>query len=434
MKPVELPAEKWEQIGFSAIIVLGEDGSKPVDDSKYGKKMEDRLVYMDYSSTTPVDQRVIEVMIPYFNRDFGNASSKTHAWGWTSEEAVEIARNQVAEGIGIDPGELIFTSGATESINLAIKGVFERFGKRGKHYISAKTEHRAVLDCMDWIEKMGGEVSWLPTDKKGGVNPDQLRNLIRPDTIMVSLMWGNNETGHLYPINSISKVCKDKGVLFFSDATQAVGKIPVFPREMGVDLLAFSAHKFYGPKGVGGLYVSSHNPRVKITPQIHGGGHQDDMRSGTLNVPGIVGMGAAIQLAQREMKNEAIVLKQYRDQLENELKKSLEGVVVNGDVDNRLPHISNLSFEMVRASDLLGKIGNCIALSSGSACTSGSGRPSHVLRTMGYSEDRASGGVRFSLGRYTTEEDVVFTVETIAELVGQLRKINPMWEILKNKK
>lgn len=387
----------------------------------------DKAIYLDYSSTTPVDPRVMEVMKPYFTDFFGNASSKSHSFGWVAEEAVARAGEELARLLSVSPEELYFTSGATESINLAIKGVFELYGRKGKHIISSKSEHRAVLDCLEWVEKRGGEVSWLEVGPQGEIDLDQLAGEIRIDTVMVCLMWGNNETGALHPIEKIGSICREQGVLFFSDATQSVGKIPVHPKLEQVDILAFSGHKFYGPKGVGGIYVSSKNPRVKLQPLIHGGGQQGGVRAGTLNVPGIVGLGAAAAIAEKDLNSESQKLKELRNHLESELTQRIPSLWINGGEAERLPFISNISFKGVRSSDFLGKVGNTLAVSSGSACNSANARSSHVLRSMNLEEERLQSAFRFSLGRFTTEEEIKNTVDIVVDKINYLRSINPLW-------
>lgn len=369
-------------------------------------------------------------MLPYFTEHFGNASSKTHSYGWLAEEAIELARNLISTFLKTNPNEIIFTSGATESVNLAIKGVFQLYQFKGKHIISAKTEHRAVLDCLDWAKKNGAEVSWLNVSPSGQINPDELVSTIRKDTILVSLMWANNETGVIYPVEEIGKICRESGVLFFSDATQAVGKIDVQPKASMVDLIAFSAHKFYGPKGVGGLYLSSENPRVKLLPQIHGGGHQHNLRSGTLNVAGIAGMGKAAELAICKMQDESKKLKILRDALEQSILSSIPETKIFGDLQNRLPHVSNIGFHHIRASELLGNICGKIAASSGSACTSGSGKPSHVLQNMGIEKDWSETAIRFSLGRFTSDKDIQRSISIFTDSCSALREQNPVWNML----
>ncbi|TVR80344.1 MAG: cysteine desulfurase [Saprospirales bacterium] len=392
--------------------------------------MDHKPIYLDYCSTTPVDPHVLEEMLPYFTDHFGNSSSKTHSYGWLAEEAVELASSRMGSLLEVNTNEVVFTSGATESVNLAIKGVLQLYHTKGRHIISAKTEHRAVLDCLEWAEKNGAEVSWLSVSKDGKIDLEELSDAIRKDTILVALMWANNETGVIHPMAKIGKICREAGVLLFSDATQAVGKIEVLPKSSMVDLVAFSAHKFYGPKGVGGLYVSSNNPRVKLSPQIHGGGHQSNLRSGTLNVAGIVGMGKAAEVAKQSMLGEAQRLKKLRNLLELSVLKYIPESKIFGDTQNRLPHVTNIGFHHIRSSDLLGKICSKIATSSGSACSSGTGKPSHVLQNMGIEKEWAETAVRFSLGSLTGEEDIRQTINILVESCAELRKNNPVWNMI----
>lgn len=390
------------------------------------------IIYLDHAATTPVDPRVVEAMIPFFTEKPGNAASRHHAFGWMAEEAVEQAREEIASLVAADSREIIFTSGATESDNLAIKGVFEKYHRKGSHVVTVKTEHNAVLDACRGIEKKGGTVTYLEAGADGLIDLDLLREAIRPDTVLVSVMWANNETGVIQPMREIGDICAEKGVLLMSDATQAVGKIPVNPREAGVHLMAFTAHKLYGPKGVGALYISRRQPRVKISQQIEGGGHEQGMRSGTLNVPGIVGFGKAAAIAREEMAMEEKRLSGLRDKLENTLLERLEESYVNGHRRNRLPHISNMSFKYVDGENLMMKVNQTIAVSSGSACTSASLEPSHVLRAMGMTDDMAHAAIRFSLGRFTTEKEVDQAVEAVVEGVNHLRELSPVWEMYKD--
>ncbi len=381
------------------------------------------IIYLDCSATTPLDPRVFREMEPFFINHFGNASSTNHAYGKKANTAFELALDRVAELLFVNPGELIFTSGATESVNLAIKGVFERYAARGKHFISAKTEHRAVLDCLEWVEKKGGQVSWLAVDKKGGIDLDELQATIKKETVMVCLMWGNNETGHIHPIEKIGEICREKGVLFFSDATQSTGKIETHPKSSHVDLMAFSAHKFYGPKGVGGLYVSGKNPRVKLRPQIQGGGQQDNRRAGTLNIPGIVGLGAAASLAKSEMVSDSRKSRELILSLHNYLLQELQPMCVNGGTEHKLPHILNLSFKNIRSKDFLNEVEGSLALSSGSACSTRNYRVSHVLRAMQLIDWKVQSALRFSIGKFTDREDVLKAGEITVDTVNQLRKL-----------
>ncbi|MDB5248238.1 MAG: cysteine desulfurase, IscS subfamily [Segetibacter sp.] len=387
-------------------------------------------VYLDNNATTPCDPRVVEAMIPYFTENFGNAASRNHPFGWAAEEAVDYAREQVAKLVGADPKEIIFTSGATEADNLAIKGVFEMYASKGNHIITATTEHKAVLDTCKHIEKLGGEVTYLQVKADGLIDLAELEAAIRPTTILVSIMYGNNEIGVIQPIREISAIAKRHGVLFFTDAVQAVGKIPVDVQKDGIDLMAFTAHKMYGPKGIGAMYVRRKNPRVKVTAQIDGGGHERGMRSGTLNVPGIVGFGKAAELARLEMDQDASRLSKLRDKLESELCQ-IEETYVNGNREHRLPHVANISFKHVEGEGLLMGFNKNIALSSGSACTSASLEPSYVLKALGLGDDLAHSSLRFGLGRFTTEEQIDYTIEHVRNTVLKLREMSPLWEMYK---
>jgi len=393
--------------------------------------MDKKLIYLDNNATTPTDPRVVEAMLPYFNQFHGNAASRNHPFGWKAEEGVDEARQQIAELIQADPREIIFTSGATESDNLALKGVFEMYSRKGNHIITLKTEHKAVLDSCKKIEKMGGEVTYLDVMDDGLVDLEALEAAIKENTILVSIMYANNETGVIQPMKEIGEICARKGVLFMSDATQAVGKIPVHPKELGIHLMAFTGHKMYGPKGVGVLYVNRKNPRVKVTAQIDGGGHERGMRSGTLNVPGIVGMGKAAKLARLEMEEEAKRLSQLRDKLESSLMNNLEEVYVNGNRDHRMPHVSNISFKHVEGEGLMMTFNQNIGVSSGSACTSASLEPSYVLIALGLGDDLAHSSIRFSLGRFTTEEEIDQTIEQVTNGVNHMRDLSPIWEMYK---
>jgi cysteine desulfurase len=386
-------------------------------------------IYMDYSATTPVDPRVLERMLPFFRDTFGNAASRSHAFGWTAEAAVEHAREQVAALIAASPKEILWTSGSTEGNNLAIKGVAQMYRQKGNHLITATTEHKAVFDPMKNLESQGFEVTFLPVDRKGHVDFDQLAAAITERTILVSLMAANNEIGTLHPLEKIGALCKEKGVLFHSDATQAAGKVPLDVEAQHVDLLSLSAHKFYGPKGVGCLYVRRKNPRVRLTAQMDGGGHERGMRSGTLNVPGIVGMGAAAAFAKAEMSAEAQRLSALRDRLQARLLKALPDAVVNGDEQARLPHLTNVSFPYVEGESLIMGIKD-IAVSSGSACTSASLEPSYVLKSLGLGDELAHSSIRFSLGRFTTAEEVDFAADRVIAEVLRLRAMSPLWEMV----
>ena len=377
-------------------------------------------IYLDNNATTQMDEKVWEAMNPFFIKHFGNASSRSHAFGWEAQEAVDIAREQVSKLINCEPKEIIFTSGATESCNLALKGVFEMYASKGNHIITATTEHNAVLDSCQHIEKMGGEVTYLNVDPDGLINLKELENAITPQTILVSIMYANNETGVIQPIKQIGEIAKKHGVLFFTDATQAAGKITLNVLDEFIDLMAFSAHKMYGPKGVGALYVRRKNPRVRLTAQLDGGGHERDMRSGTLNVPGIVGFGEACQLCRISVEAESVRIKKLRDILENELLL-LEGVSWNGSRENRLPNVSNLSFNKTDGDNLLIELSKDIALSSGSACSSASPEPSHVLIGMGLTEDSARSAIRFSLGRFTEQTEIDYVITCVKEALLKIK-------------
>ena len=392
---------------------------------------QNNLIYLDYNATTPTDPRVVDKMLPYFYEIPGNAASLSHPFGWQAEEAVKIARQQIADLIKVEAKEIVFTSGATESDNLALKGIFEMYHRSGNHIITLKSEHKAVLDTCEKIEKMGGKVTYLDVNDKGLVNLKELENAITDKTILISVMWANNEIGVIQPMKEIGEICQRKGVLLMSDATQAVGKIYINPKEVGVHLMAFTGHKMYGPKGVGALYVCSKNPRVKVTEQINGGGHERGMRSGTLNVPGIVGFGAAAQIAKEELETEAERLSALRDRLESELL-TIEETYINGDAENRLPHVTNLAFKYVEGEGLMSTFNQSIALASGSACTSASIDPSHVLMALGVGEDMAHSSIRFSLGRFTTEEEIGRAIELVKKGVSKMRERNPVWEMFKD--
>ncbi len=388
------------------------------------------MIYLDNNATTPCDPRVVEAMLPYFYEHPGNAASRSHPFGWVAEEAVDYAREQIAQLIQVDPKEVIFTSGATEADNLALKGVYEMYKRKGNHIITVRTEHKAVLDTCDHLEKNGAEITYLNVQHDGRINLEELEAAIKPSTILVSVMWANNETGVIQPMKEIGEICAKHGVLFFSDATQAVGKIPVDPKATGVHLMAFTAHKMYGPKGVGALYVSRKNPRVKVTAQMDGGGHERGMRSGTLNVPGIVGFGKAAELARLEMDQDAARLSQLRDRLQQGLM-ALEETVINGNVDHRMPHVANISFKHVEGEGLMMTFNQTIALSSGSACTSASLEPSYVLVSMGLGDDLAHSSLRMSLGRFSTSEDVEEAITLISAGVNHMRELSPIWEMYK---
>lgn len=390
-----------------------------------------RLIYLDNNATTPTDPRVVDAMLPFFHNVPGNAASRNHPFGWAAEEAVDYARDQIAKLLDADSREIIFTSGATESDNLALKGVFEMYKKKGNHIITLKTEHKAVLDSCKKIEKMGGEVTYLDVDDKGLINLHELEAAIKPETIMISVMWANNETGVIQPMKEIGEMCAKHGVLFMSDATQAVGKIKTHPKELGIHLMAFTSHKMYGPKGVGALFVNRKNPRVKVTSQMDGGGHERGMRSGTLNVPGIVGFGAAAEIARKEMDADAARLSVLRDKLEKAFMDNLEEVYVNGDPNHRMPHVCNISFKHVEGEGLMMTFNQEVGVSSGSACTSASLEPSYVLIAYGLGDDLAHSSIRFSLGRFTTDEDIDETIALVSKGVTHMRDLSPIWEMYK---
>jgi cysteine desulfurase len=392
---------------------------------------EPMRVYLDNNSTTPCDPRVVDTMVPYFYQKPGNSASRNHPFGWEAEEGVDYAREQIAALLKVDPKEIIFTSGATESDNLAIKGVFEMYRSKGNHIITVTTEHKAVLDTCDKLTEAGAEITYLKVAEDGLIDLAELEAAIKPTTILVSVMWANNETGVIQPMKEIGDICEKHGVLFMSDATQAVGKIPTYPKETGVHLMAWTSHKMYGPKGVGALYVSRKSPRVKVTAQMDGGGHERGMRSGTLNVPGIVGFGKAAEIARLEMHADAERLSKLRDKLERELTSRLEECYINGNVNHRMPHVTNISFKHVEGEGLMMTFNQNIAVSSGSACTSASLEPSYVLVALGLGDDLAHSSIRFSLGRFTTEEEVDFAVEKLVAGVNHMRDLSPIWEMYK---
>jgi cysteine desulfurase len=387
-------------------------------------------IYMDNHATTPVDPRVLEAMLPYFTQQFGNAASRNHVFGWTAEEAVENARAQIARLINASPKEIVFTSGATESDNLALKGVAEMYREKGNHIITQVTEHKAVLDTCKRLEKYGYQVTYLPVDREGRVDPDDVRRAITPKTILISIMYANNEIGVIQPIEEIGRIAKEHGVLFHVDGVQAVGKIPVDVQKDGIDLLSISAHKIYGPKGVGALYVRRKDPRVQLAAVIDGGGHERGMRSGTLNVPGIVGLGKACEICQQEMPTESERLRALRDRLKDGILSRLDEVYINGSMKYRLPNNLNLSFAYVEGESLLMGI-NDVAVSSGSACTSATLEPSYVLKALGVGEDLAHTSIRFGLGRFNTEEEVDYVIERVVETVNRLRELSPLYELAK---
>ena len=391
---------------------------------------EPRMIYFDNNATTPTDPRVVEAMLPYFYEMPGNAASRNHPFGWQAEGAVDTAREQIADLLKVSAKEIIFTSGATEADNLALKGVYEMYARKGNHIITVATEHKAVLDSCKKIEKLGGEVTYLNVGNDGLIDLAELEAAITDKTILISVMWANNETGVIQPMKEIGAICEKHGVLFMSDATQAVGKIPTYPKEIGVHLMAFTGHKMYGPKGVGCLYVNRKNPRVKVTAQMDGGGHERGMRSGTLNVPAIVGMGKAAAIAKEEMAEEAVRLAALRDKLVKGLCE-IEETYINGNVENRMPHVANISFKHVEGEGLMMTFNQELAVSSGSACTSASLEPSYVLVALGLGDDLAHSSIRFSLGRFSTEEEVDLTIKSLTAGVKHMRDLSPIWEMYK---
>ncbi len=387
-------------------------------------------IYMDNHATTPVDPRVLQEMLPYFNETFGNAASRNHAFGWAAEEAVEQARERIARLIGATTKEIIFTSGATESDNLAIKGVAEMYKEKGNHIITAVTEHKAVLDTGKRMEKNGFRVTYMPVLKDGLVDLDDLKRAMDDKTILVTLMAANNEIGVLQPLAEIGKLCKERGVIFHTDSTQAIGKIPIDVNKMGIDLASISAHKMYGPKGVGALYVRRKNPRVQLVAQMDGGGHERGMRSGTLNVPGIVGLGKACEICMNEMPEESCKLAGLRNRLKDKLMSELDEVYINGSQEHRLPNNLNISFAYVEGESLLMGI-NDIAVSSGSACTSATLEPSYVLKALGTGDELAHSSIRFGLGRFNTAEEVDYVADKVIDTVKRLRELSPLYEMAK---
>ncbi|NBX93109.1 MAG: IscS subfamily cysteine desulfurase [Proteobacteria bacterium] len=387
-------------------------------------------IYLDNNSTTPIDLRVVEAMMPYLTEKFGNAASRSHAYGWECEEAVEKARAQIGKLIGAQAKEIAFTSGATESINIAIKGAFEMYGEKGNHVITCVTEHKATLDSAKYIEKHGANVTYLPVNSLGQINLEELKKAITPQTILISLMHANNEMGTIHPIEEIGKIAKEKGILFHVDAAQTAGKVPVDVAKMGIDILSLSGHKLYGPKGIGALYVRRNNPRVRLAPVIHGGGHERGLRSGTLNVPAIVGLGKAAEIAMMEMETEFKRVRELRNRLYRGITKELDEVYLNGHPEDRLPNNLNLSFAYVEGEALMMGFKE-LAVSSGSACTSASLEPSYVLKAMGVGEELAHTSIRFGLGRFTTPEEVDFAVEKVVATVKRLRDLSPLYEMAK---
>jgi len=388
-----------------------------------------RSVYLDNNATTPVDPRVLEAMLPFFKENFGNAASRNHRFGWVADQAVEKAREQVAQVVGATGKAIVWTSGSTEGNNLAIQGVAGMYADKGKHLITCRIEHKAVIDPFKYLESKGYEVTWLEPDPKGRVSVDQVRAAMRPDTILVSMMFANNEIGTINPIAEIGALCKERDVLFHTDATQAFGKVLIDVEAMGVDLLSMSGHKIYGPKGVGALYVRRRKPRVRLQPLLHGGGHERGMRSGTLNVPGIVGLGTAAEIALQDMPKESVRIGRLRDRLWAGLSEHLTDIHRNGDPEHSLPNTLNVSFLYVEGESLMMGFSD-IAVSSGSACTSASLEPSYVLKGLGLGDDIAHSSIRFSLGRFTTEEEIDYTIDQVVKCVNHLRKMSPLFEMV----
>ena len=387
-------------------------------------------IYLDNHATTRMDPRVLDAMMPYFTEYFGNAASRNHEFGWVAEQAVDKARKQIADLIGTTPREIIFTSGATESNNLAIKGVAEMYDEKGNHIITAATEHKAVLDTCKKLEKNGCRVTYLPLKGDGLIDLEMLKESFTDKTILVSIMYANNEIGVIQPIAEIGKMCRERGVLFHTDGVQAIGKVPVNVNTDNIDIMSITAHKLYGPKGVGALYVRRKSPRVQITAQMDGGGHERGMRSGTLNVPGIVGLGEACAIAHREMPEEMTRLRGLRDRLKNKLEAGLDEVFINGSMEHRLPHNLNMSFLYVEGESLLMGI-NDVAVSSGSACTSATLEPSYVLKALGLGDDLAHSSIRFGIGRFNTEEEIDYVADKLIDVVSKLRELSPLYEMVK---
>src|SRR5499426_408664 len=387
-------------------------------------------IYMDYHATTPVDPRVVDAMLPYFSQKFGNSASRNHSFGWEAEEAIEAARKQVADLIGANAKELIFTSGATESNNLAIKGAAEMYREKGNHIITCVTEHKAVVDTCKKLEKQGLRVTYLPVQKDGRISLDELRASITDKTILITIMTANNEIGVIQPIAEIGAIAKEKGILFHTDAVQMVGKVPFNVNDLKVDMASISAHKMYGPKGVGALYVRRRNPRVLLAPIIDGGGHERGMRSGTLNVTGIVGFGKAAELCKQEMAADSERLRGLRDYLNEKLHENLDEIYINGSMEHRLPQNLNISFAYVEGESLLMGI-NDVAVSSGSACTSASLEPSYVLKALGAGDDLAHSSIRFGLGRWSTDDEVDYVIDKLTTVVTRLREMSPLYELAK---
>ena len=385
-------------------------------------------IYMDNHATTKTDPRVVEAMLPYFSDVFGNAASRNHSFGWAAEQAVEHAREVIARAINADPKEIVFTSGATESNNLAIKGVAEMYAEKGNHIITCVTEHKAILDPCKKLERQGFDVTWLPVLPSGRIDLEALKAAITPKTILISIMHANNEIGVIQPVEEIGRIAEEHGILFHTDATQTVGKIPVDVQKQNIHLLSFSGHKIYGPKGVGILYVRRRKPRIRVTPILDGGGHERGMRSGTLNVTGIVGLGKAVELCMEEMESETKRLSTMRDYLRKKLFDNIPEIFENGDPAHKLPHSLNVSFTYVEGESLLMGIGD-VAVSSGSACTSASLEPSYVLKSLGLGDELAHSSIRFGLGRFNTQEEVDYVADKLIHVVARLREMSPLWEM-----
>ncbi len=385
-------------------------------------------IYLDNHSTSPCDPRVVDAMVPYLSEHFGNAASKSHSFGWTAEEAVDVARERIAHLLGATPKEIIFTSGATEGNNMALKGAMEFYASKGKHLITSPIEHKAVVDTARWLERNGCEVTWLNVDEDGLINPEDVRAAIRPDTVLVSLMHGNNEIGVLNPVAEIGKICKEEGVLFHTDAAQSVGRVSIDVNRDGIDLLSLSAHKMYGPKGIGALYVRRKAPRVRLAPLFHGGGHERGMRSGTLPVHQIVGLGMAAHLCAEELEQEYSKTVALRDRLLAKLSAHVPEILVNGSMDHRLPGNLNVSFTYVEGESMLMALRD-VAVSSGSACTSSSLEPGYVLRAIGLEDENAHSSIRFGIGRFNTEAEIDAVADLVITAVERLRALSPLWEM-----
>ncbi len=409
---------------------MSSNGNTAVLEEQASSKGVKLPIYMDNHATTPMDPRVLEEMLPYFMEKFGNAASRNHPFGWVAEEAVDLARERIAKLIGATSKEIIFTSGATESDNLAIKGVAEMYREKGNHIITAVTEHKAVLDTCKRLEKYGYRVTYLPVQKNGLIDLDELKQAITEKTILVTLMAANNEIGVLQPVAEIGKLCRERGVIFHSDATQAVGKVPIDVNKQNLDLISISAHKMYGPKGVGALYVRRKNPRVQVSAIIDGGGHERGMRSGTLNVPGIVGLGKCCAIASEEMEKETAYLMGLRERLREKIMGRLDECYINGSMEHRLPGNLNISFAYVEGESLLMGI-NDVAVSSGSACTSATLEPSYVLKALGAGDDLAHSSIRFGIGRFNTEAEIDYVADRVVETVQRLRELSPLYEMAK---